>query len=236
MFECNVSLGCFEPASTTTSEASAEASSADEADGAELPDGEDSGAALGAGCVPEAEFDKSFLGFSLTEVSVESKSFSCASRVCLVNHFQGRVTCPYGQSIDGGGYPPATACTIPGTDMPVDGKDSNGTVVDTTKQALVEPQCIRRTASEVVTCSCRCANASGGVDDAGPYCTCPSGFDCTQLVPSIGPTDQGLTGAYCIKSGAEYCPFDASACGPTMLCDPTLANCGPAQGVSDAGP
>jgi len=230
MFVCNVSLGCFEPVSTMMSDASEAASSA-VAD-TQL-DGEDGGAAFGAGCVPEAEFDKSFLGFGLSEVSVESESFSCASRVCLTNHFQGRVTCPYGQSIDGGGYPPATGCTVPGTDTPVDGKDSNGIVVDTTKQAFVEPQCVHRMASDTVTCSCRCANASGGVDDAGPYCTCPSGFDCTQLVPSIGPTDQALSGAYCIKSGTEY---DPSVCGPTMLCDPKVANCGPAQGVSDAGP
>lgn len=235
------------PASTMTSEAGADAppanagedaSSGEESDDAGLQDGsdgEDGGAALGAGCVPEQELDKSFLGFSLTEVSLESKTFSCASRICLVNHFQGRVTCPYGQSADGGGYPPATGCTIPGTDTAVDGKDSNGTVVDPTKQAAVEAQCVHRTPSEAVVCSCRCANASGGVDDAGPYCTCPSGFDCTQLVPGIGVADQGLTGAYCIKSGTEYDPLDGSACGPTTLCDPKVASCGPAQGVTDAG-
>jgi hypothetical protein len=238
-FVCNVGLGCFEPASTMTSEAGADASSGEEGDDAELQDGsdgDDGGAALGAGCVPEEELDKSFLGFGLTEVSLESRTFSCASRLCLVNHFQGRVTCPYGQSADGGGYPPASGCTIPGTDTPVDGKDSNGTVVDPTKQALVQPQCIHRTASEAVVCSCRCANTSGGVDDAGPYCTCPSGFDCAQLVSSIGGANPGLSGAYCIKSGTEYDPLDASACGPTTLCDPKVASCGPAQGVSDAGP
>jgi|GEM_PF-368963 hypothetical protein len=224
------------PASSMTSEASADASSAADADNTEWPDGEDGGAALGAGCVPEQELDKSFLGFSLSEVNIESKTFSCASRICLTNHFQGRVTCPYGQTADGGGYPPATGCTIPGTDTPVDGKDSNGTVVDPLRQAAVEPQCVRRTAREAVVCSCRCANTSGGVDDAGPYCTCPSGFDCAQLVPSFGAADPGLSGAYCIKSGTEYDPLDGSACDPTMLCDPKVANCGAAQGVPDAGP
>ncbi len=212
------------------------AGDANDAEDAEIPDGSDGGAALGAGCVPEPELDKSFLGFGLNEVSVESNTFSCASRICLTHHFQGRVTCPYGQTADGGGYPPATGCTIPGTDTPVDGKDSNGTFVDPTKQASVEPQCVGRTPGEAVVCSCRCANASGGVDDAGLYCTCPTGFDCAQLVPSIGTADQGLTGAYCIKSGTEYDPLDGSACGPTMLCDPKVANCGPAQGVQDAGP
>ncbi len=222
-------------AAAASSVDAAAASSMDDADAA-VPDDEEGGAVLGAGCIPEQEFDKSFLGFFFNEVSVETKAFSCASRVCLVNHFQGRVTCPYGQSADGGGYPPATGCTIPETGTPVDGKDSNGTVVDSTAQAAVKPQCVYRTPSEAVTCSCRCANASGGVDDGGPYCTCPSDFDCVQLVPSIGPTDEGLTGAYCIKSGTEYGALDGSACGPTTLCDPKVASCGLAQGVPDGGP
>jgi hypothetical protein len=144
-----------------------DASSGGDADTTEMPDGSSGGAALGAGCVPEPELDKSFLGFGLNEVSVESNTFSCASRICLTHHFQGRVTCPYGQTADGGGYPPATGCTIPGTDTPVDGKDSKGTFIDPTKQATVEPQCVGRTPGEAVVCSCRCANASGGVDDAG---------------------------------------------------------------------
>jgi hypothetical protein len=233
---CGAADAAKSPSSDATVPPGQEASSAGDADNAEMSDGSSGAAALGAGCVPEEELDKSFLGFGLNEVSVESNTFSCASRICLTHHFQGRVTCPYGQTADGGGYLPATGCTIPGTDTPVDGKDSNGTVVDSTKQATVEPQCVRRTPREAVVCSCRCANASGGVDDAGPYCTCPSGFDCAQLVPSIGTADQGLTGAYCIKSGTEYDPLDGSACGPTMLCDPKVANCGPAQGVQDAGP
>src|SRR5208283_2191815 len=57
---------------------------------------------VGDPCTPEQEYDKSFLGFSQTEVSVESKSFQCETRLCLVDHFQGRVSCPYGQPGDGG--------------------------------------------------------------------------------------------------------------------------------------
>ena len=187
---------------------------------------------VGDPCIPEAEYDKSFLGFSQSEVSVESKSFQCETRLCLVDHFQGRVSCPYGQNIDGGapGPSPVTGCVTPATDIPVDGKDPTGVTVDSTKQALVEPQCLDRTAANAVYCSCRCANANGQTNDGANYCKCPDGFGCTQLVPSIGATDQGLTGAYCVKNSAQYMPGVCTSADST-LCQASAANCGSAQGV-----
>ena len=53
---------------------------------------------VGDPCTPEAEYSQAFLGFSFQEVNIESKSFQCQTRLCLANHFQGRVTCPYGQN------------------------------------------------------------------------------------------------------------------------------------------
>ena len=53
---------------------------------------------VGDPCTPEQEYDVCFPGFDQQEVNVESKSFQCLTRLCLVNHFQGRVSCPYGQS------------------------------------------------------------------------------------------------------------------------------------------
>ena len=53
---------------------------------------------IGDPCIPEAEYAPDFLGFDQKEVNVESKSFQCLTRLCLVNHFQGRVSCPYGQN------------------------------------------------------------------------------------------------------------------------------------------
>jgi hypothetical protein len=188
---------------------------------------------VGDPCIPEAEYDKSFLGFSQTEVSVESKSFQCETRLCLVDHFQGRVSCPYGQEIDGGPNAPAEGCVTPATSIPVDGKDSNGVTVDSTKQALVLPQCFDRTAANAVYCSCRCANVSGQTNDGANYCKCPDGFTCTQLVPSMGmmTADQGVTGAYCVKSTAQYMPGVCTSAA-TTLCQASLANCGSAQGVT----
>lgn len=53
---------------------------------------------IGDPCTPEDEYNPAFGGFKVTEENIESRSFQCESRICLVNHFQGRVTCPYGQT------------------------------------------------------------------------------------------------------------------------------------------
>lgn len=195
---------------------------------------------VGDPCIPEQEFDVNFAGFDPNEVNVESKSFQCLTRLCLVNHFRGRVTCPYGQdptgtqlpTVDGasGGTFPgqdsngvyADQCVIPGGDKSNAGDlivgpvDPNGNPGPTAKQ--VEPQCIDRQAANTVYCSCRCANADGKTDDGANYCTCPDGFACTQLVNPVGSTDVGLTGAYCIKKGTEFQSFGSceSPCDPTV--------------------
>lgn len=53
---------------------------------------------VGDPCTPEAEYDSQFAGFKVGQDFIESRSFQCATRICLVNHFQGRVSCPLGQS------------------------------------------------------------------------------------------------------------------------------------------
>lgn len=55
------------------------------------------GSGVGDPCIPEDEYVQGFAGFNESEVGVESRSFQCLTRVCLVNHFRGRVSCPYGQ-------------------------------------------------------------------------------------------------------------------------------------------
>lgn len=52
---------------------------------------------VGDPCIPEDEYRENFAGFKLSEENIESRSFQCKTRVCLVNHFQGRVSCPQGQ-------------------------------------------------------------------------------------------------------------------------------------------
>ncbi len=178
---------------------------------------------VGDPCTPEQEYDKSFNGFAVNEVNVESKSFQCQTRLCLVNHFRGRVTCPYGQ--DGTGQAPTGAagpCVTP-AGVSVDGLDKDGKPVDSKNLATVEAQCTDRTADKAVYCSCRCANVDGKTDDGAKYCSCPDGFACEQLVTSIGATDTGLTGAYCIKSGTKFdrnnsCPVKCNPSDPQAKC------------------
>ncbi len=53
---------------------------------------------IGDPCIPEDEYEAAFAGFKVTEENIESRSFQCSTRICLVNHFQGRTTCPQGQA------------------------------------------------------------------------------------------------------------------------------------------
>ncbi|WP_394826922.1 hypothetical protein [Pendulispora albinea] len=176
--------------------------------------GEESG--VGDPCRPEVELDPTSNGFLLESVFTETKSYQCRTRVCLVNHFQGRVSCPYGQNRDGTGPGGGSPCVLPGTS---DGKVVGGSIPD--MAAEVKPQCASRSPDQAVYCSCRCANNEGRTDDGANYCTCPDGFSCERVGPNFisnGPRE--LSGAYCIKSGTR---FDGQAC--TVACDPKTHPC-----------
>ncbi|WP_394827184.1 hypothetical protein [Pendulispora albinea] len=160
-------------------------------------------AGVGDPCRPEREYDPTFTGFNVDEVNVESKSYQCQTRLCLVNHFQGRVSCPYGQKIDGtGNGEKGSPCVLPGTaSSPVTGSP------DPKVGKKVDPQIKERNPEKAVYCSCRCANADGKDDDGANYCKCPDGFTCEQLVQSIGAiSSEQLAGGYCVKNGTKYAP------------------------------
>ncbi len=144
----------------------------------------------------------------------------------------GHLPRPYGQQADASPVPGTVPCNgtfgccTPGTNQGVTGLDVNGNPVNPTAKATVQPQCVDRSADRTVYCSCRCANADGRTNDGANYCPCPSGFTCTQLVAPISLADQGLTGAYCIKTGTQYDP-NVGAC--LVTCDPVKTNCGTKQ-------
>jgi hypothetical protein len=183
---------------------------------------------VGDPCTPEQEYDQSFLGFDEKEVNVESKSFQCRTRICLVNHFRGRASCTYGQSVDG--VPPSGApkedCHVPGdVTQKITGltnQSDPNSFRDPKKKALVSPQCRDRAADKTVYCSCRCADINGSQPSDQTFCTCPDGFSCTPLVTSIGAGNEGLTGSYCIKSNTAYNKDTACNQGD---CDPNTAKC-----------
>lgn len=182
---------------------------------------------VGDPCTPEDEYQQNFNGFQVTETNIESRSFQCETRLCMVNHFQGRVSCRMGQTDNvGAPYldPPmntvknptwAPQCSIPGT--AVDRRDI--TVDPTTNQpagrnsadninVAVKPQLQARQTDKAVYCSCRC----DGPDKNARYCECPTGFQCEPLVANLKIVSGGgqLAGSYCIRSGSKYDPTSSS--------------------------
>lgn len=171
---------------------------------------------IGDPCVPEDEYRANFSNFSASEVYIESRSFQCETRLCLVNHFQGRISCPYGQTPEDLSLPPDAPerCRIPGTD---------GVEAGESVDVPVEPWSVDRAPDESVYCSCRC----DGPDANAQYCECPSGYSCEDLVPELGSSDadrtrRQLTGSYCIKAGTKYRPSSHSA---DCRTDPDAPNC-----------
>jgi len=168
---------------------------------------------IGDPCTPEDEYQQGFNGFNEKEVNVESKSFQCETRVCIVNHFRGRVSCPYGQTqetLDANAAPTAPdRCRVPGTNgthcLNAEGFPAacpGATNIDDIKVA-VPPQLLQRSAQDTVYCSCRCK----GPDPNANYCECPSGYECSELVKELGlPGRAQLAGSYCIKQGTAYDP------------------------------
>lgn len=170
---------------------------------------------VGDPCIPEDEYRQDFNGYAVSEVNIESKSFQCETRVCLVNHFRGRVSCPYGQQdADIAGSPPdaPNRCRIPGTDGLTEAYPGDPSSNIDTIRVPVDAQIKERAAANTVYCSCRCS----GPDPNARYCECPSGFECKDdLVREIGlGSNAQLAGGYCIKAGTEFVPGlgDASFC------------------------
>jgi hypothetical protein len=183
---------------------------------------------VGDPCTPEDEYVNTFSGYKETEVNVESRSFQCETRVCLVNHFRGRVSCPYGQTeTDISGTPDATnapnRCKIPGTSGA--GPDAITVPVPAQLYSRTATATAERTGTgrveDSVYCSCRCANADGNTDDGARYCECPSGFVCRKLIDNLGLGSEQLAGSYCIRDGTDFTPDDVGE-----SCSPVSKNCG----------
>ena len=176
---------------------------------------------VGDPCTPEDEYQQSFNGFQVTETNVESRSFQCETRLCLVNHFQGRVSCRLGQGsqldpatnmpLPAGQYAPK--CSIPGTAV-TDAPSADNVEVK------VPAQLVDRQTEKAVYCSCRC----DGPDKNARYCECPEGFQCEKLVEKLEITKGSgqLAGSYCIRAGSKYDPGTSS----NETCDTNPKACG----------
>ena len=173
---------------------------------------------VGDPCLPEDEFSQKFGGYSAGEVALETRSFQCETRICLVDHFQGRVSCPYGQSqadLSKPGTDPSR-CRVP---------DTNGQLDQDQIAVPVPAWRTDRPARDAVFCSCRC----DGPDPTADYCDCPDGFVCQQLTDDYGLDNQRrLLGSYCARQ-RDFRPNDAaSSCDK----DPGAENCPAPKGVN----
>jgi hypothetical protein len=144
-------------------------------------------AGVGDPCTPEQEYEAHFTGFNVAEAYIESRSFQCATRVCLVNHFQGRVSCPLGQS----------AASI----QPCDGPDDTrcapaGKCVASETRAPVCDPCDPSTDAGCLPLACPPGLTC---DPARRVCTCDSaksptlsldgvGYACSYFDPSCVPS------------------------------------------------
>jgi hypothetical protein len=142
---------------------------------------------LGSVCVPSDERSPTFSGFIADEVVIDGGSSACASGICVVQRFQGRVSCPFGSPAGAG------ECLVP---------DSNERV-----SVKVAAQLISRPPSLAATCSCRCAGPGDG-----PFCGCGAGMDCVPLVADLGFPGDHDAGSYCLPKGATEALEDWETC------------------------
>ena len=183
---------------------------------------------VGTPCVPDLESDPAFTGFRIADSSAHSAAECGQGSVCLVNHFQGLVSCPAGQPAmafctDGEACPAGGEC-VEGDFIDVDcvpGDCPEGYVCDTVNAGCrsmvcsestgclagstpvageVCGSCDDRNFSDAVYCSCECS--SGG-------CQCPAGFVCAAFGPMLG--SMALDGSWCVREGTEF--SDVSQCG-----------------------
>lgn len=170
---------------------------------------------IGDPCIPEDEYSSAFAGFKLTEENIESRSFQCSTRICLVNHFQGRTSCPEGQ-------PPPLACTP--SDLANPGKDKGNCAEllgdpkttalcvegDVLAEDCVPPadcstanDCPNKGACTNKKCADPCPNGLS-CDPNRKVCTCTAareGYSCVHADPADSKSVNVLKNFVCHKPG-----------------------------------
>lgn len=167
---------------------------------------------VGDPCIPNDEFSADYGGATESGAQIEDRSFQCETRVCLVKHFRGRVTCPFGNA-EGRDTPPNPAaysgsdvdeCYVPGTTEPVN--------------VPVNSQCKPR--KDDVYCSCRC----DGEEANAKYCECPEGYTCKEVTRSLDPTLIAPGDKYCVRDNDQV--SDGYTCPKGQGCHEVQGGCG----------
>ncbi len=193
---------------------------------------------VGDPCTPEDEYQTQFPGFKVTEENIETRSFQCQTRICLVNHFQGRVSCPAGQAppqqctgTSDTRCPDGESCVLAETYAPActPCDPSDPTCVDTCQAGGFANPC------DATSHYCGCTTGQT-ISDVNFYCeptTVCSGTNCPQVLnsytchqPATPTTSDCQTTADTVATGKgkECCvpgtdtPVSVSVCGQ---CDAT---------------
>ena len=119
------------------------------------------------------------MGFEINHVVLDNNVDGCTSGLCIVQGFQGRVSCPYGTVGE-------HECMVPGSGASV--------------TVPVRPQLVSRSPSLGATCTCRC----DGPGD-GPFCSCGAGQVCKPLIADFGIDGPAReqAGSYCVPDAPE---------------------------------
>lgn len=137
---------------------------------------------IGDPCTPEDEYNTQFAGFKVEQENIESRSFQCATRICLVNHFQGRVSCPQGQD------------TPTGCNGATDTEDNTCK----TKTGNQDAKCIE---SQTFAPTC---NVCDGTDPNCQPSGCPDGLTCTPDANSLVGVCTCTTGSSQTINGVNF--------------------------------
>jgi hypothetical protein len=151
---------------------------------------------IGDVCISQAENEPNFTGFTSSETLIETDAvFACATGICVVHAFQGRVSCPYGQESAEG------ACLTPAAGDPV--------------TVAVAPQLVARPPSIASICSCACQG-----EGPGPFCSCPSSMECANVLGEPPPALGVARDWYCVaKETVRRQPPTGD------VCDASGSNC-----------
>jgi hypothetical protein len=164
------------------------------------------------------ELQPRFSNYGVDELNVDCGASECRTSVgpfCMTYHFQGRVTCPYGQTESQLASFPATdpgRCRLPRAD---------GTMTTEPVEVTVAPQLAERRPEKTIFYTCVCA----GTDSTREYCTCPAAMHCETLSEGFLATERGITGL-CVRDHAAYEPSST----PLLECSTSsldaLTDCG----------
>ncbi|WP_437296459.1 hypothetical protein [Sorangium sp. So ce426] len=198
---------------------------------------------IGDPCVPPDEGDPRFSGFAVSENVIYDHHDQCISGICLVNHFQGRVSCPLGQAA------PAP-CAGPGD-------SSCGAAGSCVAAGAAGPYCDPQAPDGGASqCASGVCNAQRGSCECTADAQCPAGTacdpgsrQCRQYVcheegscQTAGASDAENEGKSCCALGSDV-PVSAPVCGQcagdsgrraeeAVFCS---CRCGPAEGAPDDG-